>query len=133
VQDAQHACNWHEAMETAARLSADGLTLMDTPQHIWRLPTVDEAARSMARHGENCGGYWDAAAQRTVFAVTPDKEPPLWDPFKETIYWWTASEADEQRAWMIEYDGQAWPRRKSQAMGSMGFRAVRAPGPAGQR
>lgn len=133
VQDAQHACNWYEAMKAAAHLSPDGLTLLDEPQYIWRLPTVDEAARSMARHGKNCRGYWDAEAGRTVFAVTPDKEPPLWDPFKEIIYWWTSTEEDEEHAWIVVYDGKAWSRRKAQAMGSMGFRAVKEPGAGGQQ
>lgn len=32
--------------------------------HIWRLLTVDEAVRSMARHGLSSGGVWDAALVR---------------------------------------------------------------------
>lgn len=33
-------------------LSADGLRLLDEPQDIWRMPTVDEMVHSLARHGE---------------------------------------------------------------------------------
>ena len=43
--------NWRGAQELCAHLSEDGLTRASTPQGIWRLPTVDEAVRSMARHG----------------------------------------------------------------------------------
>jgi hypothetical protein len=39
-------------------LSADGSTLLDEPQHIWRMPTTDELVRSLGRHGENAGCQW---------------------------------------------------------------------------
>ncbi|SRR6266498_545797 len=51
---------WMEAAQRCQHLDEDGLTLADVPQNIWRLPTVDEAVRSMARHGQNAGGVWDA-------------------------------------------------------------------------
>ena len=43
--------NWYEAQQLCQYLGEDGLTPASAPQHIWRLPTVDEAVRSMARHG----------------------------------------------------------------------------------
>ena len=52
--------NWYEAQQVCQQLDEDGLTPASAPQHIWRLPTVDEAVRSMARHGQNSGGVWDA-------------------------------------------------------------------------
>jgi hypothetical protein len=99
--------------------------LVDEPQHLWRLPTVEEAVRSMARHGVNCGGRWDAQTKRATYEVHPDKEPPLWDPFAETVYWWTATEDGAENAFIIVYDGKVWSRRKTQGLGSQGFRAVK--------
>ena len=52
--------NWYDAQQVCQYLGEDGLTPAPAPQHIWRLPTVDEAVRSMARHGQNSGGVWDA-------------------------------------------------------------------------
>jgi hypothetical protein len=48
--------NWHTAQKTCQYLSEDGLSVENAPANIWRLPTVDEAVRSMARHGQNSGG-----------------------------------------------------------------------------
>ena len=127
VMDARSCTGWDEAVEICDHLSADGQTVCDEPQHIWRLPTIDEAVRSMARHGQNCGGVWDAETGRASYQVRPDKESPLWVPFSETIYWWTATEIDEDYAWIIVYDGKAWKKRKDRRMGSQGFRAVREP------
>ena len=63
--------NWHEAQQACQHLSEDGLTLATTPQHIWRLPTVDEAVRSMSRHGQNSAGVWDAEIAEAVYKTTP--------------------------------------------------------------
>ena len=40
--------NWDEARLVCQYLSEDGLTIAPEPLHIWRLPTVEEAVRSMA-------------------------------------------------------------------------------------
>ena len=79
---------WHEAQQVCQYLSEDGLTLARAPQHIWRLPTVDEAVRSMARHGQNSGGIWDAEIAEATYRTTPDKESPLWKVHSQVIYWW---------------------------------------------
>ena len=47
-----------DAAGLCSYLSADGLTLMDESQDIWRMPTVDEMVASLALHGENCGCEW---------------------------------------------------------------------------
>ena len=80
---------------------------MDTPQDIWRLPTVDEAVRSMMLHGENAGGVWDEEAETAIYEVTPDKETPLWELHSQIIYYWTADTAteDESKAYIIVYNG----------------------------
>ena len=125
VRGAKDCANWHEATEICSRLSEDGRMLLEKPQNIWRLPTVDEAVRSMARHGVNSGGVWEADLKKAKYLVEPDKEPPLWDPFTETIYWWTSTENGEDEAFTIVYNGGVWSRRKSLGMGSQGFRAVK--------
>ena len=40
--------SWHEAAKRCRQLSEDGRSLADTPKNVWRLPTVDEAVRSMS-------------------------------------------------------------------------------------
>jgi len=116
---------WPEAKRRCRYLSADASTLAEKPQDVWRLPTVGEAVRSMTRHGRNCGGLWVEHTARATYDVTPDKESPLWNTHSKVIYWWTATEVDEERAYMIAYDGQVWPRAKRTAPAYFAFRAVR--------
>ncbi len=129
VTDADHAVSWDEARDICAHLGPYGETLSDTPLDVWRLPTIEEAVRSMARHGVNCGGVWDPERGVATYDTRPDKESPLWIPYSETIYWWTATEAGDDRAWRIVYSGAVYRMRKDLAMGSQGFRAVREPTP----
>lgn len=117
--------SWEEAQHVCRYLANDGLTLAAEPKDIWHLPTVDEAVRSLARHGENSGGVWDAERAEAVYATTPDKEPPLWNIYSPVIYWWTATEVNEQNAYIIVYNGQVWPRTKSFAPDYLGFRCVK--------
>ena len=117
--------SWDEAQQVCRHLADDGLTLAAEPQNIWRLPTVDEAVRSMARHGKNSGGIWDTANAEATYATTPDKESPLWNVHSQVIYWWTATEIDAKDAYMIVYDGKVWTREKSFGPDYLGFRCVR--------
>jgi hypothetical protein len=119
--------NWHKANRICHYLKEDGLTIVPTPQGIWRLPTVDEAVRSMARHGVNGGGVWDAEALEAAYDTAPDKESPLWNVHSQVIYWWTATEVDEDQAYIIVYDGKVWPRSKSFGPDYLGFRCVKSP------
>jgi hypothetical protein len=120
--------NWYEAQQVCRYLGEDGLTPAPVPQHIWRLPTVDEAVRSMARHGQNSGGVWDAEIAKATYKTTPDKESPLWNVHSQVIYWWTATEVDEEHAYIIVYDGKVWPRAKQFSAAYLGFRCVKQPG-----
>jgi hypothetical protein len=119
--------DWHEAQSACEYLSEDGLIVFPMPQGIWRLPTVDEAVRSMARHGVNSGGVWDAENIEATYITTPDKESPLWNIHSQVIYWWTATEVDEGRAYIIVYDGRVWPRSKDFGPAYLGFRCVKQP------
>jgi hypothetical protein len=90
------------------------------------LPTADELTRSLTLHGENAGGVWDASRGRASFRVTPDKESPLWDKYSMVIYWWTATEADTERAYRISYQGGVNVTRKAAGPSYYGFRCVSA-------
>lgn len=117
---------WEQARERCRHLSADGLRLEPAPVDAWRLPSVDEAVRSLARHGRNAGGHFDARTRRARYERRPDKESPLWDTRSPVIYWWTASDLDASRALIVVYDGGVFPRHKAARSNSLGFRAVRA-------
>jgi hypothetical protein len=125
--------SWDEAMRRCLYLTADGTALADTPQDIWRVPTVGEVVRSQARHGENSGGTWDALTATASYQITPDKESPLWDVHTQVIYWWTATEVNDREAYIIVYDGKVWPRQKRVRWGYLGFRAVKPAGDTARR
>lgn len=115
-----------EAKDICSRLSADGVTLKDTVQNVWRLPTVEEAVRSMALHGENACGAWDASVRKALYLKTPDKETPLWDMHSRVIYYWVDGDAGKKdTAFIIVYDGGVFTRKKSSVYGYLSFRAVR--------
>jgi hypothetical protein len=127
VRSEGEACDWDEAVRRCAHLSRDGTRLEELPPNIWRLPTMEEYVASCARHRTNSGGVWDPAAGRARYRAKPDKESPLWDQFAPTIYWWTSTESSAGKAYRAVYDGRAFSSRKTLRMGSLGFRAVRAP------
>jgi len=117
--------DWYDAVDACRMLTEDGTTLAATPVDAWRLPSTDEAVRSMARHGVNSGGVWDAQTASAKYETGPDKESPLWDVYSPVIYWWTATEIDEEHAYIIVYDGKVWPRSKDFGPDYLGFRCVK--------
>lgn len=121
-----------EAEWIVSLLNEDGLTCAQTPQNIWRLPTVEEVVRSLTRHGQNAGGLWNAAGRKASYSVVPDKESPLWHVASPVIYWWTSSSTpDGNGIYTICYNGQVIFRRAG-SMGSLGFRAVKQKHPTTQ-
>jgi len=116
---------WEEAQKVCRYLTADGRAIASTPQNLWRLPTVEEAVRSMARHGTNCGGVWNPIRAQAQYATKPDKESPLWNPYSPIVYWWTSSESSRSQAYSIDFNGKIYNRNKESNLGSQGFRAVR--------
>lgn len=116
--------SWHEADSICAYLKEDGLSTAEVPQNIWRLPTVEEAVKSMQRHGANAKGKLNTEGQ-PEYEIRPDKETPLWNPNSKVIYWWTKTEIDENNAYIIVYDGKIWKRRKGFSANYLGFRAVK--------
>jgi hypothetical protein len=114
-----------EAKRICRHLSEDGLQLADEPQDVWRLPTLEEVVRSLTRHGRNAGGKWDEESQRATYLVWPDKESPLWNPYAQIIYWWTATDLDSDHVYRVAYNGYVLVVPKKMSMGSCAFRAVR--------
>jgi len=119
--------SWQEAQRVCTYLSEDGTTIMQEAQNFWRLPTADEAVRSMMLHGENAKGVWNLEQGKAVYERTPDKETPLWDVHSKVIYYWTAdtSPTDDRSAYIIVYHGGVYPKRKTEGQSYLSFRAVR--------
>ena len=124
-----HGMNWQDAVRRCRHLTEDGMSLAESTQDIWRLPTVEEAVRSQCRHGENSGGQWDEAAEWASYRRWPDKETPLWNPTSKVIYWWTGTEVSDTEAYTISYRGGVHRRKKDPSYGYRAFRAVREPSP----
>ena len=127
---------WHHASaEDMAQynvclyLAEDGLTLMDEPQHIWRMPTVDEYLRSMARHGENAGCTWQGEyGEQVECEILPDKETPLWNPDLSPIYYWAAEEYSESRGYFVSYNSFVNATSKNSGNPRHSYRCVREVG-----
>ena len=119
--------SWDEAQRICKYLSEDGTAIMEKEQNIWRLPTVDEAVRSMMIHGQNAGGVWDPIQGKASYERTPDKETPLWDVRSQVIYYWTAdtSVQDERQAYIIVYHGGVYDKLKTDGESYLSFRAVK--------
>ncbi len=116
---------WHDAKRICLYLNEDGKTLSDSVKNIWRLPTLDEAVRSMVYRGNCAGGTFNTTTKKAVYNNQPDKESPLWNMYSRVIYWWTADEANEKQAYIVVYNGGVWLRDKSYKLGYLGFRAVK--------
>lgn len=109
-------------------LSKDGLALMDEPQYIWRMPTVDEYLRSLTRHGENAGCQWNGDPHAQMQCDTlPDKETPLWAPDLAPIYYWASEEYNERDAYYVAYNGWVNTTSKSGGNPRHSFRCVQDP------
>jgi hypothetical protein len=121
--------SWFEATRRCDYLADDGASLAETAQHIWRLPTADEAVRSMIYRGHNAGGTWDAATHTARFRMMPDKEAPLWHPYSQVIYWWTADEdvSDAGRAYRVVYNGRVNTVAKRFGAAYIACRCVKTP------
>ena len=125
--DSHYSSGWSESLGICRFLSEDGRALGLDLLDVWRLPTVEEVVRSMARHGENSGGMWDATSGKASYEVSPDKEPPLWHVRSPVGTWWTSTEVDDERAYAVTYDGQVESYDKNLSSGTVAFRCVRDP------
>lgn len=108
----EHYASWQTAMDRCAHLSADGRALLPGKLNLWRLPTIDEAVRSMVRSGHNAGGVWDQETRNASYREWPEKETPLWKRYSQVIYWWTATESGPEEAYRIAYNGSVMSAAK---------------------
>jgi hypothetical protein len=109
-------------------LSPDGRELGLEPQDVWRMPTVDELVRSLARHGENAGCAWNGnLGERMPCDVWPDKESPLWSTEHAPVYYWAAEEYDDRKAYFVSYNGFVNAALKSGGNPRHSHRCVREP------
>ena len=122
----RHA-SWQDAKHTCEYLAADGLSLAEKPQGVWRLPSADEAVRSMVFRGRNAGGTWDPVLHRAHYRIRPDKDSPLWKVHSPVIYWWTDTEVDGGKAYRIAYNGAVWPFAYLGWGNYWAYRCVRTP------
>lgn len=119
--------SWQQARQTCASLAPDGHSLSDKPQNLWRLPTIDEAVRSMVFRGRNAGGTWDPVLRHARYQTIPDKDSPLWKVHSQVIYWWTDTQTDGGQAYRIAYNGTVFPFPYRGWGDYWAFRCVRAP------
>jgi hypothetical protein len=108
-------------------LTADGTALAQEPQNVWRFPTTQEVVRSLGRHGRNAGCRWNGEPGRAECRRRPDKETPLWAPDEAPIYYWTADEAENGRAFYVSYQGYVGSQPKYFGNPRHGYRCVREP------
>lgn len=106
-------------------LSEDGTTLMDAPQNVWRMPTVDEIVRSLPKRGDNAGCTWTRGERRADCETLPDKETPLWAPDQPPIYMWAADESSDTDAHYVSYNGWINDQPKQWGNPRHGYRCVR--------
>ena len=119
-------CSWNEAADICSRLSEDGLSLESSPVGVWRLPTADEAVRSLSKSNKNSVGILDMQSMRPTYQTKPDKESPVWDIYSPIIYYWTSTEVDSTKAFIIVYNGQVVKRSKKWDADYLSFRAVKS-------
>ncbi len=108
-----------------AFLDESGRNLMSEPQYIWRMPTVDEIARSLALHTENAGCAWEGGAGRLDCSLHPDKETPLWAPDEPPVYYWTANAFDSEEAYYVSYSAYVAFQPKEWGNPRHGYRCVK--------
>jgi hypothetical protein len=121
--------SWFEAQRRCRQLTGDGQSVAAVDTGVWRLPTVEEIVRSLTWRGQNAGGTWDTATHSASYTTTPDKEPPLWNPYSRVIYWWAADEVSADRAYRVVYNGQVHAVPKGWGPAYMACRCVRRASP----
>ncbi|MFN2302351.1 MAG: hypothetical protein ACK2TV_01335 [Anaerolineales bacterium] len=110
-----------------AYLDVSGKQLMTEPQNIWRMPTVDEIARSLSLHNENAGCQWNGEFGKLDCQFRPDKETPLWAPDEPPVYYWAAGTYGQDEAYFVSYTGFVNAQPKDWGNPRHGYRCVKEP------
>ncbi len=119
--------SWQQARQACMYLAANGKSLSSERQGIWRLPTIDEAVRSLVFRGRNAGGSWDPSLHKATYRIAPDKDSPIWNVHSPVIYWWTDSLADHDKVYRIAYNGYVLPTNERGWGDYWAFRCVCSP------
>ncbi|MFC1961118.1 hypothetical protein ACFLYO_10450 [Chloroflexota bacterium] len=129
LEDRQFASGEEFAEYNLCRyLSADGFSLLDEQQNIWRLPTANEVVRSLIWRGENAGCTWDGISPKSTCASPfTHKDTPLWDLDRSAVYYWVADEYNRQEAYYVSCTGYVNHQPKNWGNSRHGFRCVRYP------
>jgi hypothetical protein len=117
--------SWYEAQNRSLYLAENGTMLMNIPQNIWRVPSVDEIVRSQCLHGIQIGGVWKNDTKTATYNKMPDKETPLWKVHSKVIYYWTSTEISEGESYYITYSGSVYSRNNYDDYPYLSFRAVK--------
>jgi len=113
---------WQCANDNCARLNKQG-TKLNSEINTWRLPTRDEIVRSMTKKNNNVKGVINSGNPQ--YEIKPDKETPLWNPHSQVIYYWTNESKNEERAYLIAYNGYILDRIKTSGANYQGYRCVK--------
>jgi hypothetical protein len=89
-----------------------------------RLPTTNEIVYSLTRGNVNSGGYFNKKYE-VQYKIKPDKETPLWNPHSQVIYYWTNETTDEERAYLVAYNGVILKRSMKFGPNYQGYRCVK--------
>ncbi len=120
----ERGTDWYKAKKICSHLGEDGYRLFESQKNIWRLPKKDEIVRSLTRGNRNCKGFINRNG-KPVYAFSPDKETPLWDPNSIVIYYWSSDSKNSSLAYLVSYNGRILLRAKSNGADYHGFRCVR--------
>jgi len=116
-----------EELGLCAFLSEDGKQLLDEPQYIWRLPSVDEITGSLSLHNENSRCSWDGEIGKLSCDLHTDKETPLWAPDQPPVYYWAADPLNDEDAYYVSYTGYVSHQPKTWGNPRHGYRCVKEP------
>jgi len=105
--------DWQQALDNCAKLEGE-----------WRLPTRDEIVRSLTRNNLNSMGFIDENSI-AYYETKPDKETPLWNPHSKVIYYWTNDSKDDNKAYLVAYNGYILVRNKESGANYQGYRCIK--------
>lgn len=116
--------DWVTAKNNCVYLNEKGVELENDKVNVWRLPTRNEIVRSLSKNNVNSKGLIDINGN-AKYSLSPDKETPLWNPHSQIIYYWTCDEQDENKAFLVSYNGVILSRNKNSGPNYQGYRCVK--------
>lgn len=78
----------------------------------------------MTKKNNNAKGVLNMEEQ-PKYEIKPDKEPLLWNPHSQVIYYQISESNNEQRAYLVAYNGYILDRNKNSRVNCQGYRCVK--------